>query len=111
MQNFPMHRDTDGQYTRTPQQELARAELLQRLCRNSRTEQAALVAANEAAAHERRAGLIAQLHKQATAAADDTFAWPETLKKHIDKDARRRRITAWLFAGTAFIVALACAVV
>ena len=35
-----------------------------------------------------RAGLIAQLHKQAIAGAADTSAWQRTLKARIDKDAR-----------------------
>src|SRR3974377_2393849 len=106
MQNFLMRRDADGRYTRTPQQDLARAELLHRSFPNSRTELAALTAAKEVAAHERRAGLIAQLHTQAIAAADDMSAWRRALKASIDQDARRRRVTAWLFAGTVSIVAL-----
>jgi acyl transferase domain-containing protein len=106
MQNFSMRRD--DRYTRTPQQDLARAELLQRSFPNSVTGLAALTAAQALAAHERRAGLIAQLHKQAIAATDDISAWQKTLKARIDKDARRRRVTAWLFAGTAFVLALAC---
>jgi hypothetical protein len=109
MQNFLMRRDADDRYTRTPQQELARAELLQRSFPNSVTELAALTAAQALAAHERRAGLISQLHKQATGAADDP-AWQKTLKARIDKDARRRRIIAWLFAGTAFVLASGCVV-
>jgi hypothetical protein len=106
MQNFRMRRDVDGRYTRTPQQGLARAELLHRSFPNSRTELAALTAARELAAHERRAGLIAQLHKQAIAAAD-VSAWQRTLKARINKDTRRRKVTVWLFAGAVFIVALA----
>jgi acyl transferase domain-containing protein len=110
MQDFPMRRDAGGQNMRTPQQDLARAELLQRSFPNGRTELAALAAAQALAAHERRAGLIAQLHKQAIAAADDMSAWQRTLKARIDKDARRRKVTTWLFAGTVSIVALACVV-
>lgn len=110
MQNFLMRRDADDRYTRTPQQELARAELLQRSFPNSVTELAALTAAQALAAHERRAGLITQLHKQATGAADDISAWQKTLKARIDKDARRHKAMAWLFAGTFFIVALACVI-
>jgi len=109
-QNLPMRKDADDRYTRTPQQELARAQLLQRSFPNSVTELAALTAAQALAAHERRAGLIAQLSKQAIAAADDTSAWQKTLKARIDKDVRRHKITAWLFAGTVSIVALACVV-
>ena len=110
MQNFPMRRDADAHCSRTPQQELARAELLHRTFPNSRTEQAALDAAKELEAHERRAGLIAQLHKQAIAGADNLSAWQKTFKAPIEKDARRRRVTAWLFVGTVSIVALACVV-
>ena|SRR6185437_13903126 len=110
MQNFLMRRDADDRNTRTPQQELARAELLQRSFPNSVTELAALTAAQAFAAHERRAGLITQMHKQATGAADDMSAWQSILKARIDTDSRRRRATAWLFAGTFFIVALACVV-
>jgi hypothetical protein len=102
MQNFPMHKDADGRYTRTPQQDPARSELLQRSFPNS-------TAAQELAAHKRRAALIAQMHKQAII-ADDKFAWQATLKARIDKDARRHKITVWLFAGTASIVALACVI-
>jgi hypothetical protein len=110
MQNFLMRRDADDRYTRTPQQELARAELLQRSFPNSVTELAALTAAKALAAHERRAGLIAQLHKQATTAGEDISVWQKTLKERIDTDGRRRRVTAWLFAGSAFVLALACVV-
>ena len=95
MQNLAMRTDDKGQYTRTPQQELARAELLQRSFPNSVTELAALTAAQALAAHERRAGLIAQLHKQATGAADASD-WQKILKARIHKDARRRKVTAWL---------------
>jgi hypothetical protein len=107
MQNFSMRRDAEGRYTRTPQQDLARAELLHRSFPNNVTEQAASATAKQVAAHERRAWLITQLHKQATGAADES-AWQKILKARIDKDARRRKITAWLFAGTVFIVAFAC---
>jgi uncharacterized membrane protein YidH (DUF202 family) len=106
MQNFGVRRDAKGRYTR--QQDLARAELLHRSFPNSRTELAAVAAAQELAAHERRAGLIVQLHKQAIAAADDIPTWQKILKARIDKDDRRRKITIWLFAGTVIVVALAC---
>jgi hypothetical protein len=101
MQNFGVRRDAKGRYTR--QQDLARAELLHRSLPNS-------TAAQELAAHKRRAELIAQLHNQAIAAADDMPGWQATLKARIDKDARRNKITVWLFAGTASIVALACVI-
>jgi hypothetical protein len=45
-------------------------------------------------------------HTRMTGAADDISAWQSILKARIDKNARRHKITAWLFAGT--IVALAC---
>jgi hypothetical protein len=109
MQNFAMRRDADTRYKRTPQQDLARAELLHRAFPNCVTELAALAAAQKVAAHERRAGLIAQLLKQAITSADDISPRQEITKTHIDKDARRRR-SAWLFAGTAFVLALACVV-
>jgi hypothetical protein len=103
MQNFAMRKDADGRYTRTLQQDLARAELLQLSFPNS-------TAAQELAAHKRRTALIAQMHKQAVAAADHVSAWQRTLKARIDRDARRRKVTIWLFAGNASIVALACVV-
>jgi hypothetical protein len=105
-----MRRIADGRYPRTPQQELARAELLQRSFPNSQTELAALAAPKEVAAHERRLRLIAQLHKQAIAAADDMSAWQRTLRARIDKDARRRKVTAWLFAGITSVVTLTCVI-
>jgi hypothetical protein len=80
MQDFPMCRDAADHHTPTPQQELARAELLHRSFPNNVTEQAALAAAKQVAAHNRRAGMILQMHKQAIAAADDTFAWQRTLR-------------------------------
>jgi len=110
MHNFRMRRDTDGHYTRTPQQDRARAELLHRLFPNSQTEQAALTVAQAFADHERRARLIAQLYTQAIAATDDLSAWQRTLKARIDKDARRRKVATWLFTATISIVALACVV-
>jgi hypothetical protein len=111
MHNFSMRRDAEGRNTRTPQQDLARAELLHRSFPNSVTELAAVTAAQALAAHKRRAGRIAQMHKQAIAAADNTFEWQRMLKARIDKDARRRKVTTWVFAGTALVVALACVVV
>jgi len=39
MQNFSMRRDADARYSRTPQQELARAELQHRTFPNGRKEQ------------------------------------------------------------------------
>jgi hypothetical protein len=82
MQNFGVRRDAKGRYARL--QDLARAELLHRSLPNS-------TAAQEFAAYERRAALIAQMHKQPIIAADDKSSWQATLKARIDKDARRHK--------------------
>jgi hypothetical protein len=58
------------------------------------------------AAHERRARLIAQLHEQAIATANDLSAQ----RADISKDARRRKAEAWLFSAGAFLLALGCIV-
>ena len=58
-------------------------------------------------AHERRARLIAQLHRQAIATANDMSARQNAIKE-ITKDARRRKAEAWLIAAGAFIVAVGC---
>src|SRR6202046_3657110 len=52
-----MHSHIASRYERTPQQELARAELLRRSFPNSQIRPTELPAAQELAAHERRAGL------------------------------------------------------
>ena len=62
-------------------------------------------------AHERRAQLIAQLHRQAIATANDLSARQKAIKAGLAKDARRRKTAAWLIAAGAFIVALACILV
>jgi hypothetical protein len=59
------------------------------------------------ATYERRARLIAQLHEQAIAAANDLPAQEKAIKD-ITKDARRRKAEAWLIAAGAFIVAAGC---
>jgi type VI protein secretion system component VasF len=56
--------------------------------------------------HERRARLIAQLHRQAIATANDLAVRQKAIKVDIAKDARRRKIEAWLFVAGAIIVAL-----
>jgi acyl transferase domain-containing protein len=62
------------------------------------------------AAHERRARLIAQLHEQAIATANDLSAQQEAMRTGIAKDARRRKAEAWLFSAGAFLLALGCIV-
>ena len=57
-------------------------------------------------AHERRTRLIAQLHRQAMATANDLAVRQTAIKADIAKDARRRKIEAWLFVASAIIVAL-----
>jgi acyl transferase domain-containing protein len=47
-------------------------------------------------AHERRARLIAQLHEQAIAIANDLSAQHKAVRANIAKDARRRKAEAWL---------------
>jgi hypothetical protein len=62
------------------------------------------------AAHERRARLIAQLHEQAIATANDLSARQKAIRADIAKDARRRKVEAWVFSAGAFLLALACIV-
>ena len=59
------------------------------------------------ATYERRARLIAQLHRWAIATANDLPARQNAIKE-ITKDARRRKAEAWLIAAGAFIVAVGC---
>jgi hypothetical protein len=59
------------------------------------------------AAYERRARLIAQLHRQAIATANDMSVRQNAIKE-ITKDARRRKAEAWLIAAGAVIVAVGC---
>ena len=49
------------------------------------------------AAHERRARLIAQLHEQAIATANDLSARQKAIRAGVAKDARRRKVEAWVF--------------
>ena len=60
------------------------------------------------AAYERRARLIAQLHRQAIATANDLSARHKAIEAGHAKDARRRKTEAWLIAAGAIIVALGC---
>jgi acyl transferase domain-containing protein len=62
------------------------------------------------AAHERRARLIAQLHEQAIATANDLSAQYRAVTANIAKDARRGKAAAWVFSAGAFLLALACIV-
>ena len=62
------------------------------------------------AAHERRARLIAQLHEQAIATANDLSAQHKAIRADIAKDARRRKVEAWVFSAGAFLLALGCIV-
>ena len=59
-------------------------------------------------AHERRARLIAQMHRQAIATAKDMSARQKAIEAGIAKDARRRKTEARLIAAGAVIVALGC---
>jgi hypothetical protein len=62
------------------------------------------------AAHERRARLIAQLHEQAIATANDLAARREAIRAGVAKDALHRKAEAWLFSAGAFLLALGCIV-
>jgi hypothetical protein len=95
-----MHSRVANRYERTPQQELARAELLHRSFPNSQIRPSELASAQELAAHERRAGVIAQLQKQAAAAADDTPPWQGALRARLADDARRRKVTPGFLLGS-----------
>jgi hypothetical protein len=59
------------------------------------------------AAHEGRARLTTQLHRQAIATANDLSARQKAIKASIAKDARRRKTEAWLIAAGAIFVSLA----
>jgi hypothetical protein len=59
------------------------------------------------AAYERRAQLIAQLHEQAIATANDLSARQNAIKE-ITNEARRRKAEAWLIAAGGLIVAAGC---
>jgi type VI protein secretion system component VasF len=60
------------------------------------------------AAHERRARLITQLHRQAIATANDLSPRQKTIEAGIAKGARRQKVEAWLIAAGAIFVALGC---
>jgi hypothetical protein len=62
------------------------------------------------AAHERRARLIAQLHEQAIATANDLSAQRKVTRASVAKNAQRRKVEAWLFSANAFLLALGCIV-
>ena len=62
------------------------------------------------AAHERRARLIAQLHAQAIATANDLSARHKAIREAFAKDARRRKAAARFFSAGAFLMALGCIV-
>ena len=57
-------------------------------------------------AHERRARLIAQLHRQAMATPNDLAVRQTAIKADIAKDARRRKTVAWMSIAGTFIVVL-----
>jgi hypothetical protein len=59
------------------------------------------------AAYERRARLIAQLHEEAIATADDPSARHNAITE-ITKAARRRKAEALLIAAGAFVIAAGC---
>jgi len=62
------------------------------------------------AAYERRARVIAQLHKQAIATANDLSAQHKAIGASIAKDARLQKAETWLFSASAFLLALGCIV-
>ena len=57
-------------------------------------------------AHERRARLIAELHRQAIATANDLSAQDKAIRAGITTDAGRLETAAWVSFASAFIVAL-----
>jgi hypothetical protein len=61
------------------------------------------------AAHERRARIIAQLHEQAIATANDLSAQHEAIRADTARDDRRQKPEAWFCAGS-FLLALGCIV-
>ena len=62
-------------------------------------------------AHERRAQLIAQLHKRAIATANNLLTQRKAIEAGIAKDAWRRKAEAWMIAAGALVVALGCILV
>ena len=61
--------------------------------------------------HERRAQLIAQLHKRAIATANNLLTQRKAIEAGIAKDAWRRKAEAWMIAAGALVVALGCILV
>ena len=57
-------------------------------------------------AHERRARLTAQLHRQAIATANDLSAQRKAIAAGTTKHAGRRETVAWMSIAGAFVVAL-----
>jgi hypothetical protein len=57
------------------------------------------------AAHQRRARIIAQLHAQAIATANDLAAQHKAIRANTAKDAAHGKAEAWFCAG-AFLLAL-----
>jgi hypothetical protein len=57
-------------------------------------------------AHQRRARLIAELHRRAIATANDLSAQQEAIRAGITKDARRLKTVTWMSIAGAFVVAL-----
>ena len=61
------------------------------------------------AAYARRSHIIAQLHEQAIATANDLSAQHQAIRAGTAKDDRRQKAEAWFCAG-AFLLALGCIV-
>ena len=61
------------------------------------------------AAYERRARVIAQLHKRRRT-ANDLSAQHKAIRASIAKDARPQKAETWLFSASAFLLALGCIV-
>jgi hypothetical protein len=61
------------------------------------------------AAHQRRARIIAQLHEQAIAAANDFSAQHKAIRGGPAKDVVRGKAEAWFCSGV-FLLALGCIV-
>jgi hypothetical protein len=58
-------------------------------------------------AHERRARLITQMHRQAIATANNLGAQHKAIGVGIAKNARRLKVVAWTSFVGSFVVALA----
>jgi hypothetical protein len=59
-------------------------------------------------AHERRAQVIAQLHKQAISAGNDQASRSEAKIAEIVRVMRQRRVKGWLFVAAMTVFAIAC---